>query len=232
MSQVQQLYRLQQIDNEIREKKQRLREVLQAQKQDEELRRAQARQEAAAQALTEARQQQKALEHELTQVNTKARRSEQRMYSGKVTNPKELTDLQQEIASLGRRSETLEEEILETMLLVEETQEEDEAAREALGEVQERWQKTVERLQKEQNELAVRLNELLAAREKQVQRIEPKMMSLYEKTGSRRGGVAVAGLRGGTCQVCGVRTNNAKIRAAEEGKLVYCGSCGRIFAPV
>ncbi|MEZ4515948.1 MAG: hypothetical protein R3C44_03590 [Chloroflexota bacterium] len=50
-------------------------------------------------------------------VNDKARRqSEQRLYSGDVKNPKELTDLQHEIESLGRRRDTLETDVLEALM--------------------------------------------------------------------------------------------------------------------
>jgi predicted nucleic acid-binding Zn-ribbon protein len=232
MTQIDELYRLQQIDSEIREKKQRLREVLQAQKADQELQAAQKAHEAAAGALEAAQKEQRQLELELGRVNNKAKRSEERLYSGKVKNPKELEDLQQEIASLGRRRESLETEILETMVQVEEAQEEDRDTGVTLEEAESSWEKRVASLQREQNELAVRINELLERRQAQVKRIDSPMMKIYENTASKKGGVAVAGLKQELCQVCGVRTSSNKGRQAQAGELVYCGSCGRILAPV
>ena len=232
MTQIDELYRLQQIDSEIREKKQRLREVLQAQKADQELRAAREAHEAAASVLERAQKEQQQLELELGQIDSKVRRSEERLYSGKVKNPKELEDLQQEIASLGRRREALETEILETMVQVEEAQEQDHDTGVTLEETESNWQKRVAGLQREQNELAVRINELLEKRQAQVGRVESPMLKLYENTASRKGGVAVAGLKQDMCQVCGVRTSSIKSRQAQAGELVYCGSCGRILAPV
>lgn len=232
MTQIDELYRLQQIDSEIRGKKQRLREVLQAQKADQELRAARQAHETAAGALEAAQKKQRQLEVELGQVDGKAKQSEDRLYSGKVKNPKELSDLQQEIASLGRRREALETEILEAMVQVEEAQERDRETGITLEESENRWEQRIASLQREQNELAVRINELLEKRQAQAKRIESRMMKIYDTTAGKKGGVAVAGLKGDMCQVCGVRTSSNKGRQAQAGELVYCGSCGRILAPV
>lgn len=229
MSQLQQLYRLQQIDNEIREKKQRLREVMRALKDDEELVAARRRKEQTEEALHKVQGQQKDLELQLGSVNEEAQRSEDRLYSGEVTNPKELSDLQQKIASLGRRKEMLEDQILETMMAVEEAQEVDEAAGERLREVEAAWEEERERLTREQDELAEEAGRLLQQREKQVDLIDDKMLAAYEDTARRRGGVAVAPLVQQVCQACTVRVSATKARAAQEGELVYCSSCKRIL---
>ena len=229
MSQLQQLYRLQQIDNEIREKKQRLREVMRLLKDDAELAAARRHKEQTEQALQKVQGRQKELELQLGSVNEEARRSEDRLYSGEVTNPKELSDLQQKIASLGRRRETLEDQILEMMMAVEEAQEVDDAAGERLREAEAEWEARRERLTQEQDKLAEEAGRLLQEREKQVARIDDKMMAAYEDTASRRGGVAVAALVQQVCQACTVRVSATKARAAQAGELVYCSSCRRIL---
>jgi uncharacterized protein len=48
--------------------------------------------------------------------------SEASLYGGKIRNPKELQDLQVEIAALKRRTATLEDEQLEAMLAVEDAE--------------------------------------------------------------------------------------------------------------
>lgn len=231
MSQLQQLYRLQQLDNEIREKKQRLREVMQALKDDEEVVAARKQKERTGAALQKAQARQKELELQLGSVSDEARRSEDRLYSGDVTNPKELSDLQQKIASLGRRKDALEDQVLEMMLSVEEAQEVDEAAAERLREAEAEWEARRERLEQEQDTLAEEAGRLLQQREKQADRIDDKMMSIYQDTASRRGGIAVAALVQQVCQACTVRVSATKARAAQTGELVYCSSCGRILYP-
>ena len=231
MSQIHLLHRLQVIDSEIKEKKERLRDVLRAQQQNGPLlaARKQAQQtEAALQALNT---QQKDLELEIGGISNKAKRSENRLYSGKVTNPRELEDLQQEIEALGRRRRALEDDLLEVMVLKEEAEADHEEAVETLAERELNWGTQLHRLQEEQNRLAVRINDLMAQRKEQEQRIDERMLKAYTATGRNRNGLAVATMRGGACTACGVSASARKVREAEEGNLVYCGSCGRILYP-
>lgn len=229
MSQLHHVYRLQQIDDEIRAKKQRLREVLNAQKENGELVAARARKAAVETRLQQARKQQKELELELGSVTDKARRTEQRLYSGKVQNTKELRDLQEGVAALGRRRETLEDEILEVMMAVEEAQAEDEKVGAMLAGIESEWEQTLSTLQQEQNELAVRVNKLLELRQEQVERIDHPLLQTYRAVGERRRGVAVAAVKHEMCEVCGVRLSTNVVQAARMGEVAFCGSCGRIL---
>ena len=118
MSQVDLLYRLQQTENEVREDKKRLAEVIRLQSDNVELVKARKRIESKESDLSGLRVRQTDLNLELDGLSTKAKRSEDRLYSGLVTNPKELEDLQHEIESLGRRVAIQEDEVLEAMIAV------------------------------------------------------------------------------------------------------------------
>ncbi|MFN2207042.1 MAG: hypothetical protein ACK2UT_14075, partial [Candidatus Promineifilaceae bacterium] len=124
MSQVQLLYRLQQYDSEITQKKQRLAEVVQLQRETQELLAARKRLQNASDEVTKWTTTQTDLNLELGTVNEEARRSDKRLYSGKVTNTKELEDLQLKVESLGRRRGVLEDEVLDAMIMLEDAQEE------------------------------------------------------------------------------------------------------------
>jgi predicted nucleic acid-binding Zn-ribbon protein len=229
MSDLHLLYDLQQIDSEIRARKKRLRDVLDAQKENPVLAAAQRQRETTAAALDDVRHQLQRLEVTLRQLNDNARRTEERMYSGKVSNPKELEDLAQQKGALGRRRVQLEDEMLELMLAVEEAEAADAEAAETLEAEEAAWEAELDRLQKTQNELATRLNALLAERRDLLPRIEPSLLATYEKESKGHGGVAVATLNAELCTVCGVRVSARKVRAVTHGELTYCGSCGRIL---
>lgn len=229
MNQLHHLLKLQEIDDEIRSGKQRLREVLLAQKGNEALERARERRERSGEALAEVQRRQKALEFELAQVYDKRQRSSDRLYSGKVKNPKELADLQQEIESLARRRSDLEDDLLEVMMEAEGAQEEDDEAAAELAEVEGAWAEEKTALSEEQDALATRLNEVLAAREKQAGRVDQKHLTAYENTRQKRGGMAMAVVKDGLCQACGVRVSSSKVSAAQDGALMRCGSCDRIL---
>ena len=232
MSQVALLYQLQQVDTEFQQKKERLTEVLRAQKETDALRADRQRAEAATQELTRWQTTQKDLNLELDGLNTKAKRSEQRLYSGNVKNPKELSDLQSEIQSLSRRRGALEDEILEAMIMLEEAEAEQEEANAALAETQAGWERAQSGLQQEQKELALRLHELTGQRKTLAGRVEPAALTGYEQLKQKRGGTAVAALKLNICQGCRLTVSANKVKEAEQGQQVYCGGCGRMLYAV
>lgn len=229
MSQLEQLYRLQQLDTEIRQKKRRLGEVVELQKETPAVRAARSRAAKAAATLKDAQAQQNELNLELGTINSKAKRSEQRLYSGNVKNPKELSDLQHELEALGRRRAVLEDELLEAMIMVEEAQEEKTAADENLAEVEATWRSNQQELEAEQNELALRLHHLLQTRKEQAAAIDKRRLADYEAIARSKGGLAVAGLREQTCLGCHLTVSEQLIKQANRDEIVYCGGCGRIL---
>ena len=229
MSSVQQLYRLQLVDSEIAQKKRRLAEVVHQQRETGDLLAARQRFAHATDEVAQWTARQTDLNLELGAVNEKAKRSNQRLYSGKVTNPKELEDLQHEVEALGRRRASLEDEILETMIMLEDGQAELAAAKKALAEIETDWQKKQASLQEEQGELALSLHELLTARKKQEERIDAALLAKYETIRARKNGVAVAELVNGTCMGCHVGMSAQRAKQVERGEIVTCGGCGRIL---
>ncbi|MCA9971278.1 MAG: hypothetical protein KC425_13725 [Anaerolineales bacterium] len=232
MSQLQQLYQLQQIDTEFRQKKQRLAEVLRAQKETEAVVTARRAAEAAAAELQQWQAARKGLNQELEALNAKAKRSEQRLYSGKVNNPKELSDLQQEIDALGRRRSGLEDEMLEAMIHVEEAEAVRETAVATLSDVESKWRTTQAGLQEEQHVLALRLHELNELRKQQAAAVSPANLRTYTQLLQRMHGLAVAELKQNMCLGCRLTVSAQAVKQANEGQLATCGTCGRILFPV
>jgi len=231
MSQLDLLYRLQQLDDEIRESKKRLTKVILLQKETSQLKKARQRVEVAADELHKSRGQQTDLNLELTTLTDKVQREETRLYSGTVTNTKELADIQHELESLARRRTVLEDELIEAMILAEEAQEEDEAARSELADVEATWLQDQEDLKNEQVELVNRINELTVVRKQQLAQMSAGSISAYENAIRRAGSSAVVLLKNGRCRGCQVTVPVNLIKNADEGKLVTCDSCTRILCP-
>jgi hypothetical protein len=232
MSQVDLLYRLQQIDDKIRESKKRLTEVVLLQKESSELINARHRTVIAGDELHNWGGQQTDLNLELTSLTDKAQREETRLYSGSVTNTKELTDIQHELESLARRRTVLEDELLEAMIMVEEAQEEDEESQSELALIEATWLQDQEDLRDEQAELVNRINELTGMRKQQLELMTAGSVSAYENAIRRAGSSAVVLLKNGRCRGCQVTVPINLIKNADEGKLVTCDSCTRILCPV
>ena len=231
MSQAQQLHQLQNMDTAIRDKKTRLTEVLQAQKETAELLVARQRSATAAVELQKWQTQRRDLDLELEGLNSKSKRSEQRLYSGNVKNPKELSDLQQEIESLGRRREGLEDEILETMILIEDAETEKTAADESLVTITEKWERAMAYFKEEQNELALALHQLMEQRQEQLKMVTADSLKQYENLSSKKNGLAVATLRANMCLGCRMTISAVTERLARQGQITHCDHCGRIIVP-
>lgn len=232
MSQAQVLYDLQQIDTEIRNKKQRLGEVLRLQKEPASLL---AARENAREADTELKKRQahhKALSQEIAALAEKAKRSEERLYSGAVKNTKELTDLQHEVEALTRRRAALEDEALLAMMSVDEQKAAWDAADAEAARLGSDFETASATLRQEQQALALYLNGLLEKRGRQATLAQPALLKNYEQLLQQKNGLAVVGLRANKCQGCQLTLSANIIRAADEGKLIRCDNCGRFLCPV
>lgn len=229
MSVVDQLYQLQQTDTALEAAKQRLGAILRAQEEPEELKTARVRAEKATAVWQRWRTTQKDEELELGSTNSKADRSSDRLYSGKVRNPKELEDLQKEIEALGRRRAALEDELLETMLMLEESEAEREEAAAVLAKMTAAWEEKTAALREEQHTVALQINALIAQRQQRAARVEAAALRQYDSLRQKKGGLAVANLKNGSCQGCRVGLPASKVLAVKEGGLETCSSCGRIL---
>jgi hypothetical protein len=231
MTQVHQLYQLQETDLEIRDKKQRLGEVLQTLKGPPWLLKSRAALETAVTQVNTLQSRRNTLNLELQSLRTKAKNSETRLYSGKVVNTKEMADLQHEIESLNQRAAGLEDEMLELMLLLEEAEAERNEAATVAAKAEERWQKESVDLEKEKTDLAMRLNRLLQRRQEQASVVDAALLKEYEQLAKKKGGTAVTRIRVDMCLGCRMTVSANNIKQAREGKKAYCGSCGRIIYP-
>jgi predicted nucleic acid-binding Zn-ribbon protein len=229
MSQARVLYDLQQIDTEIRTKKQRLGEVLRLQKDPPALVAAREAAAAAEAELHRWRARHTDLTLEIAGVADKAKRSEERLYSGVVKVPKELNDLQHEVEALGRRRAALEDEALKIMMAVDERQTLSQAAAAEVERLAGEFNASVATLKVEQQSLGVHLSKLIEKRGRQAALAQPAALKSYDQLIQEKRGLAVAGLRGSKCQACQMTLSGTTIRAAAEGKLVRCDSCGRIL---
>src|SRR5262245_5981145 len=103
ISQATLLYRLQTLDPNIEQHRTRLAPIKAALANDERVAVATRAVEAVTQALNPWQTRARNLDLEIKSVAEKNKATEQRLYSGRVSNPKELGDMQGEIESLKKR---------------------------------------------------------------------------------------------------------------------------------
>ena len=232
MSQVRQLYRLQQIDSEINEKKQRLGEVLRLQKESKELSAAKQKVETAVAETTVWQTKHNDFKLELGSLNSKAKRSEQRLYSGNVKNPKELADLQNEVHALERQRNGIEDKQLEALIMLEDAQAAQETEEKLRDAIKETWTASQTSLKAEQNSLAIDLHKRMGVQKQLASRIDAKLLAEYETLKRRKGGTAVAGFKLSRCQGCRLTISAHNERQVDRGEKTYCGNCSRILCKI
>ncbi len=225
------LQRLQRLDSEYDQKSQRLTEVEAKLGKDDVVRQARRALETARRLTQKSKHRQHDLELEVEGLLDRISRSEQRLYSGKVNNPKELADLQAEVTSLKRRRRKLEDDLLDAMIKREEADTAQEQAEGKLDEIESRWSTQQADLKVEREELQARLEEIEQKRAELLPSIEASVLASYRSLREQKRGQVVVNLRDGACGGCGVTLSPILEWELREGKLVYCDNCKRIIVP-
>jgi predicted nucleic acid-binding Zn-ribbon protein len=230
MSQTFKLYRLQQIDSQLDRIRARLREIEAALQEDQAIKEAQKNLDQAAQHLEAQRKSLRQAEEQVREQRLKIEQAEATLYSGKIHNPKELQDLQNETAALKRYRSTLEDRQIEVMIAVEEAEAGQSESNQALERVQDQFQKKSGELTQEQASLNAELGHLETEREAAARSIEAADLTLYNQLRQQRRGVAVAKVSDKACSACGSTLNASLLHAARSpSQIVRCDACGRIL---
>jgi predicted nucleic acid-binding Zn-ribbon protein len=224
------LYRLQQVDSQMDHAHARLKAIQQTLENDEELRRFMERCTEAENRYKEAERLLKQTEQEVEKQRIKIQQAEASLYGGHVHNPKELQDLQKDVASLKRHLETLEERQLEAMELSEKTEKELTMAQAEQKRVKESRGEQFRGLSEESTVLNRNIESFSSERLAVVQDLTAPAISSYEQLRKQRRGLAVTTLSDGSCAACGTTlTPSQQQSARSSSQLYYCPSCGRIL---
>lgn len=230
MTNVADLYALQEIDSALDACRASLADAESRLGETEELIQGRERVTQLRQALEELEKQQREQEWKIDDLREKIEPLEKKLYGGTIRNPKELEGLQQDVESLKRRQRALEDRDLEIMVAVEEAQRESSEAQQVLAEVQAGWEKEQEELRRQQEELGSEIAALEERRAGQSQLIDSSTLSLYENLRMTRQGRAVAKVERGACQGCRISLPMNIVHRARGGtEIVQCSSCERIL---
>ncbi len=173
-------------------------------------------------------------EVDVESVADRMAKDEARMSNGS-TSPKELEQLQHEIATLAKRKAELEDSELEIMMSADGAKEKVEIIK-----------RDEEGLKQLELEINVRLENGVAELEREIQlkksertlltpKIEIGLIDLYEKIKSNGGGIGAALLIGSTCDGCRLVINAVemeRIKSLEADEVLRCEECRRILVRI
>ncbi len=171
-------------------------------------------------------------ENQVTDQSYKIEQNEKKSYSGAITNPKELEDLQLEYQSLKKYLSVLEERQLEVMLVSDQAMSLYNEITTQLEDLSLKKNSENERLMIEKRKLEDQITTVEKNRT-QYLKINP-MPDLSVYTGLREslGGIAVTLMKNSRCFSCGANIPSAiEQEARSPGNLSSCPACKRILHP-
>jgi predicted nucleic acid-binding Zn-ribbon protein len=224
------LYRLQQVDSQIDQIQARLKVIQETLENDVELKASIEQCNASDKKHKEVERALKLAEAEVQKQRIKIEQTDASLYGGHVHNPKELQDLQKDVASLKRHLETLEERELEAMLAVESAekelglaQTELERLKSSRGDQNRDLTREIESLRKDRERLDSERKAIMG-------NIENKTVGVYDQLRQQRRGIAVTTLSDGSCAACGTTlTPSQQQNARSTSQLFHCPTCGRVL---
>lgn len=165
-------------------------------------------------------------------MRQRASRDQQRLDSGAVTSPKDLENLQREIASLAKRQGDLEDVVLEIMERRESAQERAAELTGRVASVETKIDDATARRDAAFESLDGEAAAVTKEREVIAGSIPADLLKLYDKLRAQQGGIGAAKLYQRSCQGCRQElaiTDINEIRAAAPDTVVRCENCRRIL---
>jgi predicted nucleic acid-binding Zn-ribbon protein len=236
MSRGAQLLELQQVEEVLRQKIGAFKKIERVLSEETPVARARQAYEEAKRAERHARTQQTGLNFELQQLSDKVAAEEKKLYSGDVTNSKELVNLEVEVGMLKKQKDTLEGQVIVLMGDIEDLAKRTAMAKAECERLEQESKAQVISLRKEQDSLKKEIGRAKRTREGVLERIASADIEQFRYVQQLKGATfAVAQLNDGVCTACHVEVSAAKRSSIErpiDNKLITCGNCGRILVIV
>lgn len=173
-------------------------------------------------------------ENDVEQVEDRMKKDEARLTSGQGA-PKELEQLQHELATLGKRKADLEDGELEIMVKHDGVKARvDELLNDQVGLKKLELELNV-RLENAKTEIDKTLANLATARSALTPRIDPILLELYEKVRASADGIGAALLVGNKCDGCHLAINAVeldRIKGLPVDEVIRCEECRRILVRI
>jgi predicted nucleic acid-binding Zn-ribbon protein len=174
------------------------------------------------------------LDDEAQSLARRAKEVDGRLYSGKVSSPRELLDMQADIDQLDRHRAVIEEQELEVMERRDSLDTELAALEAELVGLRAELTELESKLAAAEAELDAEIAVEESARAEESAAVGPELLADFERRRAQNHGAGVALLVGDTCQGCRLSipaTEVDRIRHDPEAGIASCDNCGAILVP-
>jgi uncharacterized protein len=173
----------------------------------------------------------RSLELETSGLTEKLKQVNERLYSGRITNAKELADLNQDERMLQRRKSELEDRELALMEQIENADNVFQEKRAAYEKVTSETNTQHEQAHAALHGLDASDADLTLKRDAIRAQLSNETLRVYDDLRRMKKGRAVAAVKAASCGACGYAVPSGLISRVKAGnELVLCSNCGRILA--
>ncbi len=170
------------------------------------------------------------MESELAAFKDSLERSDKRLYSGSITNAREVSALEAEKQIAEENIIATEEAMRSAKIALERSTARTEMLSKELAEREEEWKMELKELISKMNHIREDYRVMQKEREKAIDGVPEKDMTLYRSLLPVKNGLPVVKVRKDVCLGCNVRLPAGEIERGKKSKsLVLCSICGRIL---
>ena len=230
MSNVSDMWVLQQTDLAVEAIRRRLKELEHQRGETPALKAAREAYRAANAELVHWRTTRRDLEIQTRELSAKIEAADRDLMSGRVRNPKELEGMNANVASMKKRLSAIEDQVLDAMVQNDQWQVDSDARKSELDAAEADWQAMQAANAAEVTAKLADLKRLASQMNQQWASLSPEDQQLYRDLRSRKGGRALAEERNGTCQACGISLPTGIVQSVRNDEVhSFCPSCGRLL---
>ena len=175
---------------------------------------------------------QQRLEDEIASLRMRAGQADKQLYSGSTNNPRELQALQDDIESIKRRINKLEDDELDVMEATEPVDAEKAVLVGRRDKLDEQAVALRAELAETETDIEAELAGVREQREIAAKAVPEELWAEYDRLRASLGGIAIARLVGSTCQGCHLGLSAVevdRIRKLSLDEPVHCEECGRLL---
>ncbi len=162
--------------------------------------------------------------------NLKLKLTQSKLFGGKISNTKELQDLQAESEALTRNLKILEENHFKALEIAEKTQSVFKQAELNLQSILDQKATDNSLLIGEREKLLGQLPKINSQRKALQSQLDPATYAEYSKLFKSKAGLAVVEIFDNACKACGVELSPSEVQQAARPEVILkCKGCGRIL---
>ncbi len=229
MESLERLYHLQEVELSIRQLRKELNDLEKSLGETEELRQARNAVLKARETLEKAHKEAENLQEGISRADAKAKPVNQKLFGGRIRNPREVEALREQAESIKKHRSGLEDSLLDVMIQIEEWEETLSEREKQLAEVEASWKTDQSEKRTRIKGIEEKLERLGEERSALRSAMPADLLADYDYLATRKGGRAVARVINGACEVCGAVVPRAFLAKMRSGEIVHCGECGRIL---